>query len=164
MSERRLALIRHAKSSWKDPGASDHDRVLNKRGRSDAPVMAEELVARGWTPDAVISSSARRTRETWKRMADAFDDVPLKTTGTLYLAGLDAIQHVAQDWDPEWETVFVLGHNPGWSAAASVLSGTILEMTTCNCALLVGDGDSWSEALEGEWELEALLRPREPQT
>mgnify|MGYP000158871103 CR=1 FL=1 len=164
MTERRLALIRHAKSSWKDPGASDHDRVLNKRGRRDAPAMAAELARRGWTPDAVVSSSARRTRETWERMADAFDEVSLTSTGTLYLAGLPEIRHVARDWDDEWETVFVFGHNPGWSAAASALSGTLLEMTTGNCALLVGDGDTWSEALDRDWDLEALLRPREPQT
>ena len=34
--ERRLILMRHAKSSWKSD-APDHDRPLNNRGRRDAP-------------------------------------------------------------------------------------------------------------------------------
>ena len=32
-----LAVLRHAKSSWKQPELSDHDRPLNKRGRRDGP-------------------------------------------------------------------------------------------------------------------------------
>ena len=61
MTERRLILMRHAKSSWKQPGLTDHDRPLNGRGRQDAPAMADALVARGWLPDAVVSSTAART-------------------------------------------------------------------------------------------------------
>ena len=33
----RLIVMRHAKSSWSDASLEDHDRPLNKRGRSDAP-------------------------------------------------------------------------------------------------------------------------------
>ena len=45
-----LLLIRHAKSSWADPGRPDHDRVLNDRGRRDAPEMGRRLKRRGVTP------------------------------------------------------------------------------------------------------------------
>ena len=38
-----LILVRHAKSDWGDPSLPDHDRPLNTRGRSDAPVMAARL-------------------------------------------------------------------------------------------------------------------------
>ena len=36
---RRLMLLRHAKSDWTVPGARDHDRTLNARGREAAPKM-----------------------------------------------------------------------------------------------------------------------------
>ena len=36
-----LYLVRHAKSSWKDLSLQDRDRPLNKRGKRDAPVMAQ---------------------------------------------------------------------------------------------------------------------------
>ena len=35
--------MRHAKSSWKGDTNSDHARPLNKRGRHDAPRIAERL-------------------------------------------------------------------------------------------------------------------------
>ena len=39
----RLIVMRHAKSSWSDASLDDHDRPLNKRGRRDAPRIAQEL-------------------------------------------------------------------------------------------------------------------------
>ena len=59
-----LLLIRHAKSSWDDPGLSDYERPLNDRGKKDAPMMAERLYERGIKIDAFISSPARRARKT----------------------------------------------------------------------------------------------------
>ena len=38
-----LYLVRHAKSSWSDPTVDDRDRPLNKRGRRNAPQMAQRL-------------------------------------------------------------------------------------------------------------------------
>jgi phosphohistidine phosphatase len=40
---KRLFILCHAKSSWKDPDLSDHDRPLNKRGKQDAPLMGKVL-------------------------------------------------------------------------------------------------------------------------
>ena len=53
---KRLYLIRHAKSSWKDPDLDDFDRPLNKRGKTDAPLMGKRLKEQGVKPDLIISS------------------------------------------------------------------------------------------------------------
>ena len=58
--ERRLIVMRHAKSSWKNESLRDHERPLNKRGRRDAPRIGEELASLGWVPQRVISSDATR--------------------------------------------------------------------------------------------------------
>ena len=57
---RRLIVMRHAKSSWKNPKLRDHQRPLNKRGRRDAPRVARALRKAGWVPDAVLSSVLTR--------------------------------------------------------------------------------------------------------
>ena len=59
-----LILIRHAKSSWNNPGVPDRLRPLNKRGKRDAPVMGERLAERGIEVDRVISSPATRALAT----------------------------------------------------------------------------------------------------
>ena len=69
--QRRLVMIRHAKSSWANPLQSDFERPLNDRGKTEAPEMGEKLKELGVLPDLVISSSAKRTRQTAKRIATA---------------------------------------------------------------------------------------------
>ncbi|MGA9237317.1 MAG: histidine phosphatase family protein, partial [Desulfobacterales bacterium] len=59
-----IILIRHAKSSWKDPSLGDFDRPLNKRGKRNAPFMGQKLKERKIIPDLLLSSPAKRARKT----------------------------------------------------------------------------------------------------
>jgi phosphohistidine phosphatase len=70
---RQLLLLRHAKSSWDDPGLSDHARPLNARGRRAAAAVAAAMRELGLQPDLVIVSSARRTLQTLEALMP-FDD------------------------------------------------------------------------------------------
>lgn len=72
----RLVIMRHGKSSWREPSLADHARPLNKRGRRDVLRVAAELQRRGWAPKAVIMSDSARTIETWERMKVGFDRPP----------------------------------------------------------------------------------------
>ena len=161
--QRRLVLMRHAKSSWASGAVDDHARPLNDRGLRDAPRMGAALAERGWTPQIVVSSDARRTRATWEAMQEPLGlaDLEPEWMEDLYLAGLRELRRHIIRWDDALQTGLALGHNPGWSDAAAMLSGQPIAMTTANCALLEGSGATWNEALHGRWELIALLRPRE---
>ena len=66
-----LYLLRHAKSSWKDPGLADLDRPLNKRGRETAKTMAAYLRRAKITPDVVLCSTAVRAKQTLEPIAKA---------------------------------------------------------------------------------------------
>ena len=157
---RRLILMRHAKSSWADENMSDHERPLNKRGRRAAVEIAGELSDRNWLPDLVVSSTARRTQETWERMRPILGDaIPLRSSADLYLAALGDLQGDSTAWPNDVQTILCLGHNPGWERAVGLLSGRPHHMTTANAALLLGEGSAWSEALARPWELVDFLRP-----
>ena len=58
-----IILVRHAKSSWKDPSLDDFDRPLNKRGKRNAPFMGNKLKERKIMPDLVLSSPAKRAKK-----------------------------------------------------------------------------------------------------
>ena len=64
-----LLLMRHAKSSWSEPGLADHDRPLNKRGKQAAPEMGKLLRKEGLVPDLILCSTARRSRQTAEAVA-----------------------------------------------------------------------------------------------
>ena len=143
-----LILTRHAKSDWDDPALSDHDRPLNARGRRDAPRVGAWLAGSGYRPGEALVSSARRTQETWERLAAALDRAPApRTLPGLYHAGAaDILQQLRGATVP---TVIVIGHNPGIGEFAYRIVDTpaahprFIDYPTC--ATLVADfaADGW---------------------
>ena len=161
---RRLIVMRHAKSSWSTPGQNDHDRPLNKRGRKDAVRVAARLTELGWFPEMAVSSSAARTRETFDLMEPMFDaSVDVDFMDGLYHAGIRELRNVLRNLPDDVQTVLALGHNPGWEGVIAWLSGEGLQLTTANAALLTGTGATWADALaEAEsWNLCEIIRPKE---
>lgn len=166
---RRLLLARHAKSSWGDPSLADHDRPLNKRGRRAAPLVAAALAERGFVPDAVYSSSSRRTRETWERMAPHLGGHPhVEFLSELYLASPRAVLRTIASAPPTANTLMVLGHNPSTHALAAYLARNgnadqrdriIRSFPTGAVAVIELAGDDWGEA-EAGGELLDYIRPK----
>ncbi len=165
---RQLIVLRHAKSDWNSGAMTDHERPLNRRGRTDAPKVAAAIVAQGWAPQYVVSSDARRTQETWERMADTFaasdqGEPQVCFTRHLYHAGPYALEEVLRAAPNAVHRIMAIGHNPGWEEVVYWLCGEPTSMTTANAALLSVEAESWSEALRasGEWHLHEVVRPRE---
>ena len=67
---KKLILIRHSKSSWKDISLTDFNRPLNRRGKSDGPLMADYLNTKMIKIDYLHSSNSVRTLETSKFFTD----------------------------------------------------------------------------------------------
>ena len=120
-----LTVIRHAKSSWDQPGVPDHDRVLNDRGRRAAPAVAaflhrtyfgggggEKLLP---SPDRLVSSTAMRAMTTAQIMRDTFGMTAdrLLLDSKLYLASPQVILDAVRGFDEKWNHVCIFGHNPG---------------------------------------------------
>ena len=161
---KRLLIMRHAKSAWPD-GVDDHDRPLNKRGNQAAPKMAQLLLQKGFSPDAAIVSSARRTQETWQHMNAVFLQnnitIPMETEPNFYLAGLGSIQRKISG-RTDAPSLLILGHNYGWSDAVRILSGRNIELKTANIAILEHTGSTWSETIhDTNWRLVDFLTPRD---
>ncbi|HLH91937.1 MAG TPA: histidine phosphatase family protein [Xanthobacteraceae bacterium] len=119
---RRLLLLRHAKSSWAEPGASDHDRPLNRRGEEAAPRIGAYLRRHQLIPDGVLCSTAQRARATWDLVAaEAPAAPPAIYEARLYEATprtlLDVFRHAPRDA----RSVLVVGHNPGLQEVATQL-------------------------------------------
>ena len=159
---KRLIIMRHAKSSWTSGAATDQQRPLNKRGRRDAPRISARLRDLGWIPGLVIASDSERTRETWQRMKAEFPhSIEKRFSSAFYHGGLSAIANACSMLTEDISTLLVLGHNPGWEDAVSGLCGEWVRMTTANAALLESNADDWAEAIEANWVLVDVLRPKE---
>ena len=122
----RLALLRHAKSSWDDSGIEDFDRPLNARGRAVAPVMGQMLASLKFLPDIVLCSAAKRTRETLDGIAPSFGTPQprIQFEDGLYLANPSDIVDKLRDLSASAQSVLVIGHNPGLQTLAMQLART----------------------------------------
>jgi phosphohistidine phosphatase len=116
---RTLILLRHAKSDY-PPGAADHERPLAPRGIREAGLAGEWLRAHAPAIDAVLCSTATRTRQTY---AQTGLTAPVRYLDDLYDAMpgnvIDTINGVAADVD----TLLVIGHEPAMSSVALGLAG-----------------------------------------
>ena len=142
-----LTLIRHAKSSRKNPGLADYDRPLNKRGRRDAPMMGRRLAERGFDAGLMMTSPAARAVATAEAIAEEIE-YPLKEivpNERLYGADQFELLEVIRGIDDSLDEVVLVGHNPGLTDLVNYLSShPIGNVPTCGIVELVLDVDSWA--------------------
>jgi phosphohistidine phosphatase len=166
---RRVYLLRHAKSSWKDRSLADRDRPLAQRGKRAAKAMAGHIEAEGIRPDLVLCSTARRSRETLERVETAFGDrVEVRFEDALYGAGEDELLAILRALPPEVASVMIVGHNPGLEDLALALASAGAERARIEekyptAALVTIDlpADDWSATERGDGEVVAYVRPRD---
>jgi phosphohistidine phosphatase len=142
-----LTILRHAKSSWKDSSLSDHDRPLNKRGERDAPIMASRIHQAGLRPSLILSSPAARAWKTAKIVAHeiSYPIEFLQRDERLYHAGVNRIIDVLSEQDAAFNSIMIVGHNPGFTDFANYLvPGLTHNIPTCGVVSLTIDTDDWN--------------------
>lgn len=167
---KQLYLLRHAKSSWDDPGIDDFDRPLNKRGRRAAAIISDFVRANQLRPAAVLCSPAKRTRQTLELMSSALgDDMPVTFDMRLYEATRQTLLARLTELSADLPSVLLVGHNPGLQRLAlHLLSSTdsspaVVQMQekypTGALAVLSAKIDAWSNLAGGTCTLDRFLRP-----
>lgn len=143
---KRLILMRHAKTEPWTEGIDDFGRALTAQGHGDARRMGEELVTRGWSPELILVSSARRARETCAEVAAVVTGEKVRPMESLYLTGVRGLADAVRQNDRAG-TLMVIGHNPGLhdfalailkegGAADPEASGRLHEKFPTSCAAL----------------------------
>ncbi len=158
-----LILMRHAKSSWKDPYLKDRDRPLNEIGKKEIPVMSELFVEQELLPEVILSSSAARARQTVEMLVEASGfQGEVQYLDSFYMAEcqqyLDAIKALPN----KLERVMIVGHNPGLEGLLQILSGQLKSLPTAAIAYISLPIQSWRDLGDGvAGELIGLWQPRD---
>jgi phosphohistidine phosphatase len=166
---RQLLLLRHAKSSWDDPGLADHDRPLAPRGHKALKKIAQHVSSSGMAPELVLCSSARRAVQTLDGISAALPaQVPVSVEDRLYAADPEDLLARLRAVDDDVHGVLMIGHNPGMEDLAVHLVGdgdrALREelasgFPTAALATLTLPG-SWRELGAGTARLEGFVVPR----
>lgn len=142
-----LILVRHAKSSWQEPGISDRLRPLNRRGQRDAPEMGRRLAERGVQIDMAVTSPATRAvltaRAVLPHLGYAWDDV--SENELIYEASAATLMDVIRALDDRADTAMLFGHNPGLTdLVAQMRPRAIANVPTCGVVTLTFDIETWA--------------------
>lgn len=144
-----LYLLRHAKSSWSEPGLDDQQRPLNGRGMADAPMMGTRLRARGESIDAVVSSPALRALTTAKLFTRAckYQGAEIAIDPALYFLGGGAIEQVILAQDDRSQALMLVFHNPDITRFANSIDYAfrVDNIPTCGLVRLSCDIARWRD-------------------
>ena len=115
---RTLLLMRHGKAAW--PDVPDHERPLAERGRREAALTGEWLLGQFDQIDAILCSTATRTRQTVEGSGLI---APTTFHDEIYEAWPGQLLDVINRHAPaEAATVLVVGHAPGIPQLAATLA------------------------------------------
>jgi phosphohistidine phosphatase len=158
-----LLVMRHAKSSWKVAAQADDQRPLNQRGRRDAPRMGKLLRENAVVPQAILSSTAERARQTALAAAEASGfEGEIQFEASLYAAPAETYLALLHGLAPELQIVMVVGHNPGVDELVAELTGEDEHLSTGSIARIELPIDRWGDlSAETEARLDTIWRPRE---
>jgi len=120
---KRLTVLRHAKSSWKDRELDDFDRPLNGRGRKAARRMGREISERGMHFDFVLASPAVRIRETIDGIGEHHRlNAPMHFEPRIYMARVAELVELISAIPDTANSALLVGHNTSAERLVAKLS------------------------------------------
>lgn len=169
--QKKLYILRHAKTEPGHAHQDDHSRRLVERGVEAAQITGAYLYRQGVKPAKILCSDAVRTHETWAQIETIYP-APLNVefTRKLYMASANEILGILARLPSQIDSVMVIGHNPGMHQLAIKLAKEgdeelldLLHLKYPTCALTsLSFGDvSWEEiAQDGHGRLEDFVTPK----
>ena len=168
---KQLAILRHAKSDWGNPGLTDFDRQLNKRGRKAAKKMGRILRERGLAFGQIVSSPAQRAKETVERFRIGYEqDCDVRFEPSIYLASTGTLLGLVNGLPDDAGTVMIVGHNPGFHDIVLRLTRENgdgqrdkvgANFPTGAFALIDFPVDKWADVQPASGEIRQVIFPRE---
>jgi phosphohistidine phosphatase len=166
-----LSLLRHAKSSWKNPTLPDRERPLATRGVADAPAMGRAMAERGIDPELILCSSARRTVDTLALVLPELKVEPkVVYEDSLYHPSPAEMLEMLRAIQPGANRVMIVGHNPEIQAFALDLIGSgpkhmrdqlTEKFPTAGLAVINFTAGLWSSIDVNSGSLNLFLTPKE---
>lgn len=175
---KQLFVLRHAKSSWDDPGLDDHERPLAPRGQRAVKLLGAHLREHQIKPDQVLCSSARRTIETCEGVDPGGE---LVVEPELYNASGGEVLARLRRVPESNSSVMVIGHNPALQVlvlrligangddsrspeledGTESMQGEVQRKFPTGAMATLSFDCAWEDLSEGQARLVDLVRPRD---
>lgn len=153
----KLVVIRHAKSLYNDYVTTDSERHLAERGYNDIDLTAKWLVQKKIFPDLIITSPAIRAYSTAFIVANrvGYEMHKIQLSSSIYEASAKTLFYVLSELDEQLNTVFIFGHNPGFTDFVNLLCGNVISHLPTAAATVIEFDTTlkWNEITPGSGKL-----------
>lgn len=160
-----ILLLRHAKAD-KKLAVKDFERSLTKHGHKDALRMGHFVKEIGSLPDVIISSPAKRAKQTCNLFVEAaaIDTALITWDDELYYGGarnyLSIIQHVSEDIS----NLMLVGHNPLMEETVSLLCNDEgrygVHIPTAGLVCIEYPANTWGAVKSGAGHIQWMMTPK----
>ncbi|HRI80721.1 MAG TPA: histidine phosphatase family protein [Cyclobacteriaceae bacterium] len=146
-----LIVVRHAQSAGKQSGQRDYDRVLTPVGKKNSHELGEKIKKSSFQVDFILASAAVRAAQTVEHINKvlALPDEKIQFNTPLYEALIPGWIEIILELPDRFNTLMLVGHNPGISMLASALTGQNIDLAPCQMTGVELDLSSWKELTEG---------------
>lgn len=162
---KKIHLIRHAKSSWKNEQLADIHRPLSQRGIRSVDLMAAHIVEAGCGFNNVFCSPALRAQSTIELLGKTVPDIALKwqIDNQLYCFDSNSLHQWCAGLDESISEVVIVGHNPALTDFCNALSKCwITNIPTCAYVQLCAQtAFKWTQLSKASFELSHFLKPKD---
>jgi phosphohistidine phosphatase len=163
ISMKTLYLIRHAKSSWEEPGVKDIDRPLMEKGIEKTQRVIDYFNQNNISTDLMISSPAVRAYATAKLIAKGigYPVKNIKQETMIYEGYYDKILDVIYATPGEVNSLMIFGHNPTITHLANLFLDPGIDMLpTTGVVAISFDTDKWQKIHGTEPRKEFVIFPK----
>jgi phosphohistidine phosphatase len=103
---------------------ADFERPLAPRGIAASRLIGNYLRRENFSPSRILVSPARRTRETWRLVNDAWQPAGAEVAeeARIYAASLGTLLALVRETPADVPSLLLIGHNPGFAELAALLS------------------------------------------
>ena len=159
---KKLIIIRHSKSSWKDLSLRDFHRPLNKRGKKDSPIIANLLSSKISKIYFLHCSSSVRTFETSKFFINRIKFDKIKYDDSLYHCSSSSILNMIRNYSDNFSSVMIIAHNPGLTNLINEITNIYLDnLPTTGLAEIDFSCLKWNDISSKNSNLTQLIFPKQ---
>lgn len=161
-----IMLLRHAKSSHGNSGLKDFERPLAKQGKIEAPRMAKFVREVKALPATIISSPAKRAKQTTELFIEqtGIAESDITWNEDLYYGGVRDYLSTIQNAPEDVADIMLVGHNPLIEGTVSLLcndEGSLdVRMPTAALVCIEHPAIEWGQVKPGTARIQWMMIPR----
>lgn len=158
-----LYIVRHAKSSWDQPGLSDHERPILKKGINRTKLVSDYLVENNIKVDLLISSHAVRARQTASIIAEGikYPEESIQISPAIYHGDMDSLFNQLFELPNEVNSVMLFGHNPTFTSFANYFLPKQLDWLPTSAVVCIEfETDKWENFINARKRAKFVITPR----